>query len=290
MKKVVSTSIVLLLMLTIAPQISALEIEISENGTAYFYQDKVLGNNSDTNNNAQKQRQPIKSLPANNNQQIRIRPNQEKIEVQLTKPTKQDSNFKNSEKMDANRLEMKMPAQLNQDKIQNRQDQPNQNNQAKQEYQQQLQQQRQEREEERLEIRSKLENKEQRMELESRQVKARVLNGAEFTIDPETNQVNITTPSGQEHQLNHLPDQAVERLLEKGLIDSKQDADSLIINSNEQGDLLYQTQANRTKRVFGLIPWQRRTSVSLNDQTGEVNQTDLPPQSMLEQMLDLFSN
>lgn len=293
------TSILTLSMMIVVPQVSALEIKIDSNGVMSFYEDGVLGKNSDNDRGqgaaAQAVAKPIRTVAPASGQQLNLKSADDEVKVEVAKQG--NSGFSDSETIDAKRVNVSMPANMQQDgngtmMIQDRAENGAMNGEVEQtrnEYQDQLLQQRQERAEEMIQVRSQLQNEGTGFQIQSREITANLKDGAEFTIDPKTNQVIVTTPSGQEHVLYHLPDQAVERMLEAGVIDSKQEAEDLNLDTLDDGTVLYRTDSVKTKRVFGLIPWQKQTQVLLDDQTGEVLETDKQASSLFEQMLDIFS-
>lgn len=301
MKKLALLTSIFALMLMVVPQVSAVEINIDQDGVMSFYQDGVLGKNSDNDEVPTTKTQPIKTVSPTSAQQLNVKYDNDQVEVELAKPGSPSDDFTSSDKMGVNRLDLSMPSQMDDQKIEafnqaNQQERSEMGEmqgelqQERDQYQQQLLEQRKERQEEMVQLKSQLKNNAQNFEISSREIKASVKDGAQFTVDPVSGLIVVTTPSGQEHTLYHLPDQAVDKMLEAGVIASKQDADSLEVTTAKDGSLVYTTQAEKTKKFFGLFPWQKRTQVSLDDSTGEVTQQELPPSSLFEQMLDLMSN
>ena len=160
-----------------------------------------------------------------------------------------------------------------------------------QRYWEQLREERQQREEEVLELKNKLKDREQTLELRSRNVKAALEQGAEFGLDPTTNEVTVVTPSGQEHTLNHLPDQAIERMKAVGFFTSEDNLaeEEVEVETNEQGELVYTKKDQIRKRLFGLFPRQVDSEIVLNDTTGEVVEYEAAPSSIFEQFLNAVS-
>ena len=145
------------------------------------------------------------------------------------------------------------------------------------EYLKKLQEERKERSEERVEIRDRVgendEGPENRFEIQSRSTKAK-LKGADFSYDTETGEVVLTTPSGEEHFLQHLPDQAIDRMTENGFfVDGDQEVE---IETTEDGQVKYKSAAKKNKRFLGLFNRQIDTEVVLDDLTGEVVETETP--------------
>jgi len=294
MKKIaLLTSILTLSLMITVPQVSALEINIDHQGVMSFYKDTVLGKNSDTDRGAAGQgaaQAPALKTVSPNGQQLNLKASDDQVQVELKK--QDGTGF--SETTNTNRVNVNMPAAPSgMDDMQQQRSESGammgDTLQQRSEYQDQLLQQRQERTEEMIQLKSQLQNSGQSFQIKSREVTANLQDGAEFTIDPDTNQVMVTTPSGQTHVLYHLPDQAVEQMLASGLIDSKQDAENLNLSVRDDGMAYYQTPSNKTKKVFGILPWQKQSRVLLNDDTGEVTEVENPASSLFEQMLDLIS-
>lgn len=150
-------------------------------------------------------------------------------------------------------------------------------------YSQNLKEQRQERVEERVEIRNKFSEEGQEIyEIISRNAKAR-LSGADFSYDQETGEVLLTTPSGQEHILQHLPDQAIERMEEQGLfIDTDQEVE---IETTDDGYVRYKAQGKKPKKFLGFFNREIETEVVLDDLTGETTETEVVPDGLFSRML-----
>jgi len=121
-------------------------------------------------------------------------------------------------------------------------------------------------------LRARKENSEQELELESREVKARIKQGAEFELNSQTNEVTLITPSEQTHVLNHLPDQAIARMQEAGLFsDVDSDSDLVSITVNDDSEVIeYRQKVKKTKKFLGLFDRQVESEVILNDSTSEV--------------------
>ncbi|MFH2118661.1 MAG: hypothetical protein ABII10_02920 [Candidatus Paceibacterota bacterium] len=129
--------------------------------------------------------------------------------------------------------------------------------------------------------------------LQSRQSNASLSQGAAFTIDPVTNLVTVTTPSGLEHVLYNLPDQAILRMEEAGLITAEEanlpidELGELIINATEDG-LVYELQAPTQRKFLGIFNRQVPRRIALVDDTGEVT-TSPVERNLLQTILDRLS-
>lgn len=152
-----------------------------------------------------------------------------------------------------------------------------------QEYTTQLQEQRQERAEERVEIRNMYDaDGKERFAIMSRNMTAQI-DGANFAYDQETGEVVLTTPSGQEHILQHLPDQAISRMEEQGLfVDSEKEIE---IETTEDGYVRYKAQGSKPKKFLGLFNRNVETEVVLDDLTGEASETEVTPDRFIDRLL-----
>jgi len=156
-----------------------------------------------------------------------------------------------------------------------------------QKYSEKLHEQRQERNEERVEIRNRAEEGQgERFEIQSRNVKAE-LHGANFAYDQATGEVLLTTPSGEEHILQHLPDQAIERMTESGFFVPEEG--DVQIETATDGTVKYKATGKRNKKFLGLFDRQVSTEVILDDLTGEAMETDIAPISPLDRLLNTLS-
>lgn len=147
--------------------------------------------------------------------------------------------------------------------------------------------------EDHLDLKSEVnENGEQRLELTSGATRARIKN-SDIVIDPATNNVSITSTNGEVRRLNHLPDQAIERiqaLLELQTASSDQAPElELEIETKEDGSVVYTTESHKKKKLLGIFDRQIPTKVELNDDTGEISETELPATSAWENFLNRFS-
>lgn len=121
-------------------------------------------------------------------------------------------------------------------------------------------------------------------QLISREVRSS-LPGATISFDPATNSLWVTTPSGVERELTHLPDQALERM--RALRPLTGEAELEIITVEDR--VLYRVPNQAQRRVLGLFRRTVPTEVLLDDQTGEVGERSLPSPSLFGQFLDFIS-
>ncbi|MBU1885837.1 hypothetical protein KKE34_04500 [Patescibacteria group bacterium] len=268
------------------------------------------------------QARPIRTIPAYEDKQIYLRPDSNETTVEIRKlPSTTDrviegrKNFQPTEVMKADYVEMSFPAQLTEDQIkvakekraeirkdqeekiknhgekpQEIQNQLKEQQQIREKYLQKLQETRKERHQETVEVKSRTESGENILGLKSRHTTALLKNGAEFQLNPTTNEVTVTTPSGQEHTLNHLPDQAIERMEAAGFFTEDGSVEKEIeVKTYDNGELFYRKQDKIKKRLFGVIPVQVDSEVILNDATGEVIEKELAPDSLFKQFINAVS-
>jgi len=265
-----------------APQALALEIKVNDRGVINFYEDHVLGRNTDSVNPTSTSR-PIKTIPAYADKKVYLKANADETTVELRKtPNSNRGDFVSTETMKSDRVKMSFPAKL---------DDGRDDNESGQGYLEKIRTERTERTKEMVELKNRFKEKKQVLELKSRNVKASLKNGAEFVLDPITNEVTITTPSGEERVLNHLPDQAIEKMEAAGLFFGISDdaEEELEVETNESGELIYTKKDQIEKKLFGIFPRQVDSKIILNDATGEVTEVELAPNSIFEQFFNAIS-
>ena len=120
---------------------------------------------------------------------------------------------------------------------------------------------RQENREERKEDR--VENREQKLELIKEKVKART----DFDLSVnEDNELIVTKPDGSSRVLIVLPDQAVAKLQEQGIL---VEGETPELTENEDGQAVYKVSQEAERRILGFaIKFKRDSEVSA--ETGEV--------------------
>lgn len=151
---------------------------------------------------------------------------------------------------------------------------------------------RSERRDEILELKSDInEQGEAQLELESREVRAKIMN-SDVVVNPANNDVALASAPGQlRRRLNHLPDQAIERIKELIELKTSENGETpeLELETKEDGSVVYTTNATRRKKLFGFINRDVETKVELNDETGEITETEIPPVSAWERFLLRFT-
>jgi hypothetical protein len=284
-----------------APQVFALDIMVDDQGTIRFYQDRVLGKNTGLMNSVKSDSSmpygtglippknneaPIRTVPTGERKKLEIKANNIGNTVQLKEKVSNHGkdSFIRTETMESDQVRANFPAKLTKDQVGIAEK-------KHEEYQQKLREERQERNQEKIEVRSRAENKHNSLELKSRNTKALLKEGTDFNLDPKTNEVTLVTPSGQEHTLNHLPDQAIERMKTAGFFNEASAAleEEIAVETNDQGELVYRKKDKIKKRIFGFFPRQIDSEILLNDTTGEVSEKELAPNSLFEGFLNAVS-
>jgi hypothetical protein len=112
----------------------------------------------------------------------------------------------------------------------------------------------------------------QEFKIESGAIKAK-FKSSDFTIDPTTNAVKITTADGQTHTLTHLPDQALEQMISTKKLGSTDviDQSELTIETKDDGSVVYKTKVTNKRKLFGFIPFNYESEIELNDADSEVS-------------------
>jgi|GEM_PF-4266967 len=103
----------------------------------------------------------------------------------------------------------------------------------------------------------------------------------QFTIDPVTNQIMVTTLSGQQHELKHLPKEALDAMAKKlgaaqtasGTADTSGEMPEIELKETAEGKMVYQATIREKKKFLGMFGWDRPKTVELDDETGEVKET-----------------
>lgn len=312
------TTAVLLTAASMAAQTQAMELRISETGRIAIYENKVLGDTTNAARTTQETR-PTQELPARANQNIEFRRNGDAVQVDVIQELPTSVRMPNGDeaqraqerqRFEATRLQTTMPAaRKNIESISTTPDAMPEDAEMRQMRTEQILkvlEQRSTRTDETVELYKAGQNGESQaaqtiremrirdgvespqeadFELRSRDVQARIRNSA-VSFNPETNSINIVTPSGITKELNHLPDQAIERFKELVLIADKS---ALEVVPTETDEIYYRTLSERPVRVFGFFPRQLQTELLLNDETGEVIERRVGRETMLSRFLDAVS-
>lgn len=162
--------------------------------------------------------------------------------------------------------------------------------------------------EQELELRSRLENElEEKMEEEGIEIASSSgkpifsKNGIGATshfplsINPETNQLIVTTPAGQKI-VTVLPDQAVRNMIEKKYITIVENQENIASESGQLDNTIsletrndepvYRIKGKKNHKIFGLIPVETETTIYASAETGNPVAQE---QSLLASFIDLLS-
>jgi hypothetical protein len=116
-----------------------------------------------------------------------------------------------------------------------------------------------------------------------------------LSINPETKQLIITTPTGQKN-ITILPDQAVKNMIDKKYINVIDDQTQ---NSTESGQLntvnlesrndepVYKIKGKKSHKIFGFIPVETETTIYASAETGNPVAQE---QSLLASFINLISS
>ena len=279
-----------MLVLLVSPAL-ALEIDVDQYGNINSYEGNVLGKSTEGHSSIQ----PINSVsnveavPVTRQAPSRVIESTDAkdmvvtIHGQGTKVELRDdfSDDSDDDVLKSENLEMRFPAKVR-SLTDDQKDHMNK-------YQEKIKEARQERLKEMVELRERNEGDEKALEIQSRNVKAR-LNGAEFVLDSETGDVMLTTPYGEEHILTHLPDQALARMEQAGVISEEgfdvenQELEAVVTEDGIQ----YTTTVSEDKKFLSFFPRSVERKVTLDDATGEVEE-DFTSTSWYERMMDRWS-
>ncbi|MBP7700604.1 hypothetical protein KA111_00920 [Candidatus Woesebacteria bacterium] len=328
-KNLLNAFLLVIFFASMIPQAFALELKVSDNGTVYFYNDSVLGDEKEeeqekeSENEVEQKEEEKETEDEKENEvenevehkenevkeaderkiirttviedgNIRVGKNDSKIRVDLKKNKQnlkiKESGFNEVESAELERLKIELPAKQSekqQKKIEARKTKLEKLNQAQNEMAEKLREERKQRVEEKIELRNKQrEDGEQELELETRGISA-TLKNADFEYDQETGLLSVTTENGEVHELNHLPDQAIERIMENRVEDINED--EVEIEVNDDGTTEYKVKATKKTKLFGLIDRNINTQIVLNDNTGEVTETEIENTTALGRLLDRLS-
>jgi len=278
LKKIAVLVAFLLVSLVSAQTVGALEVDVS-NGRILIFRDAVLGDSDQKPSTKELARpQERERLLSRERQNVRVEKSGERTEIELRSAERQvnlsETITKNKveqiEQLETNRLEMKFEPGIKQEAARE------EIRQEKREAMKTVQQERAERTKENdkvlLETRDVGERHELR--LKSREAEARLPVGAQFELNTETNEVTLITPSGGQKTLNHLPDQAIERMQAAGIFSGSvlsPDSVAVEVNTDTQ-QLEYHQKVRITKRLLGLFKRDIDSEVVLNDETGEIRE------------------
>ncbi len=296
-----------------APKAYAVDISVTTDGVIEWYSDMVLGENTDSELEDRREK-PLRSIPPTANQKLRVKPDGQQVRVELKQPSQNNSDLVESQKTDRLRLELpahqneqqqqlelakkraltnsstveeelKFLKEKNREKKELQEQLPPEILEQRKQFQEKIIEERKERLNEKIEIQNKQTPRGQELDISSRQIKA-ALKNQQVSIDPETNTISIITKDGTERVLTTLPDQAIERIIEKRGLEQL-DEENLEIRENE-GKLEYVARAKKAKRLFGIFQREIDTEVAVTEE-GEVTETVQPRSSVIGRFLDQMS-
>lgn len=117
-----------------------------------------------------------------------------------------------------------------------------------------------------------------------------------ISVDPETNQLTVTTPNGQK-VVTVLPDQAVQNMLSKNILsevdfesnleratESAEQSEIELENRNDQ--VVYKVKGRKEHKLIGLFPVKTETTAYVSAESGEVVAKD---ESLLSKLIGILS-
>lgn len=344
-KSIQSLLLVVFLLQLIQLPVMALDVIVQDNGSAYFYQGQVLGDDDsedDSDDDFEEdsdddfEEESEVELKQNRNEKVReqgkknLELEKKRIELEKKNPIKvvtraQKTKIKvksegdmvqirlegkaiKSEMLEDKRFRLELPAAEKED-TDEEEEEATDSAAVKR-----SREERQERKAEKFEIQSEVaDDGTIEFQFESRDVKAK-LNGAQFTVDPATNIVTLITPSGNIHHLNHLPDQAIRNMIRAGVIrgvtapiakvateSATTDEGSpsaelatvleseLELEVQDDGSVVYTTTVKKPKKLLGLFRRDVLTKVQLDDETGEISESEVRAATLVGRLLNYLS-
>lgn len=121
------------------------------------------------------------------------------------------------------------------------------------------------------------------LQLESRDVKAKIRDG-EIEIDVKNNSIGTTNDSGVDVELTHLPDQALQKFIDRGL--------STVPDTMEVGQsgdsFEYTIDATKKEKLFGIFPREAKYKLKMDDQNGVVTEQKVN-NNIIDRLLNIFT-
>lgn len=112
-----------------------------------------------------------------------------------------------------------------------------------------------------------------------------------LSVDLSTNTLTVITPAG-EKQVTILPDQAVQNMLSRNVIDrvSGQSADNsanrVKMSQKSDGSLVYEVEGEKQEKLFGLVTLKFKKTALVSVETGELLETK---ETFVNRLLGLIS-
>ena len=114
------------------------------------------------------------------------------------------------------------------------------------------------------------------------------------SVDPETNQLTVSTPAGQK-VVTVLPDQAVQNMLSKNILSEVEyenestgsgELESQIELENRNDQVVYKVKGKKDHKLLGFIPVKTDTTAYVSAENGEVVAKD---ESLLSRLVGYLS-
>ncbi len=125
--------------------------------------------------------------------------------------------------------------------------------------------------------------------LKSRESSAKIACELEFSIDVDTNSLFISLPNGEQIEINHLPDQAINTLLSSGTIVNRDEAENLELTVESGNKLVYQIDTVRNYKLLGIFRRPIPKRIALDDSTGEIIISTIESGKLMDKLLDALS-
>ncbi len=112
-----------------------------------------------------------------------------------------------------------------------------------------------------------------------------------LSVDLSNNTLSVTTPAG-EKQVTILPDQAVQNMLARNVIDRIGDQEAnnfsgrIRMSQKPDGTLTYEVDGEKQERLLGLMRIKFKKTAVVSAETGELIETK---QAFADRIMDLFS-
>lgn len=108
-----------------------------------------------------------------------------------------------------------------------------------------------------------------------------------LSVNPETNELVVTTPSGQK-TVTVLPDQAVENMLTKGILNdiAQENGEDNVEIETRNDELVYKIKGEKSHKFLGFIPLKTAITAFVSAQTGQLTAEE---QSLLAQFISRLS-
>ena len=277
-------------------QVQAVEIEINQYGVTRFWQDKVLGRNTkdesrDTRDKTDNERRAVRvnnqpGVPTNQTRPMRVVMPSAKQVIEIEPGENSQSTVRIRDQYHKPAVERETQARMEK-KEEIKDDRVELKAQLKSQIKHQAKL-------TEVQVRSRMENqvnnKEPKVELEIESGAVKTRTGATVRVDPESKQLQLVTPSGQTHLLQHLPDEAVAAMQASGKLQTNSTKPlTTRVEVAKDGKVEYSTQFDQEKKLFGLFHRNVRRQVKLDDQSGQVVTTPIEQQNPLTKILDALS-